>query len=418
LDIYKKIYKMYDLILWNCLKAASVSFIAYFIIFGAFPISGRTVKQQQVVDPKPTVNMLSDSIPLEEECSEQKVADPKPTVSDDNTIRLEEECSDTTASLSDEMAMCYICMDDDKEDMIQLTSCQHSAHVGCIRSQLQAKWTGKRISFGYMTCGECRMPLAHPDLTEDIESHDVLKRQVEMLCYNKCQEDDLLESILEEMKPSSEDANENGGELPLPGEVPDRPDAAVVARCAEILSCFLCSQCDTPFCGGRVDCAEDAALDVSKLMCPSCAFEEPLPMCFTEEEEEAFIIASASSDKTCQCSNSKLNGKCYEHGYKFAIYKCDSCCAVATWDCRTNHYCERCHSQAYDEKNYPCPGKESCPLGIDHPPNTSAVHGNNDDGFVLGCSKCFLGADQLEDSFAMASDDSAVNAVAHWDGRF
>ena len=107
-------------------------------------------------------------------------------------------------------------------------------------------------------------------------------------------------------------------------------------------------------------------------------------------------------------------GKCKVHGYKAAIYKCDSCCSVATFDCRSNHYCSSCHNRPHEAKNNPCPGPELCPLGIPHPPNKSGIHGQVDFGFVIGCSRCFSGADDL----VLQHDSSAVEGVEHWRERF
>ena len=289
--------------------------------------------------------------------------------------------------------MCYICMNDDSSDMICLTSCQHTMHLDCLRGQLAARWTGKRISFGYLTCGECRVPIAHPSIDHDIESHLQLKQRVERLCIDKYVEDGYMDPISQEVKPSA-----------------DQPVEAIDANhpAVSLLACFMCVSCDQPFCGGRVDCAEDAELDASSLCCPSCAFDAQ--KCTTDN-----IAASASS--LSQAAPSSWLGKCVEHGYVYAVYKCDSCCAVATWDCRSNHYCERCHNLAGSAKNYPCPGRALCPLGIEHPPNQPGVHGEIDNGFVIGCTKCFLGPD-LESSFTLASDSSAEEAAHHWNERF
>lgn len=77
------------------------------------------------------------------------------------------------------------------------------------------------------------------------------------------------------------------------------------------------------------------------------------------------------------------------HGHSFAMYKCDSCCSVAIWNCFSNRYCERCHNEASEPKDYPCPGPGLCPLGCDHPPNRSAIHCQGDEAsFVIGCRAC------------------------------
>ena len=133
-----------------------------------------------------------------------------------------------------------------------------------------------------------------------------------------------------------------------------------------------------------------------------------------------------------------LDRKCRKHGYKYAVYKCDSCCAVATFDCRSNHFCGRCHTNPYNDKDYPCPGgPDKCPLGICHPPNGVGYHGKGPDGkgdcdpgYVIGCVRCFAG-DDSDDSSAKSSADQVdggapenaiwlggVQQSSHWEARF
>merc|ERR1712050_566453 len=90
-------------------------------------------------------------------------------------------------------------------------------------------------------------------------------------------------------------------------------------------------------------------------------------------------------------SAARLNDhRCMVHGHQYAMFKCDSCCAVATWNCYSNHYCERCHQQASEAKHYPCPGPALCPLGMPHPRNLEGVHGLGCvTSFVIGCTACF-----------------------------
>jgi hypothetical protein len=266
---------------------------------------------------------------------------------------------------------CYICLGDEKDGMITLWSCKHSVHQSCVKGQLSAGWTGNRISFGFMSCGECRIPIFHRKLKKELAEHYKLKRRVEAICYSKCLEDNIFADLR---------------------AIARRNKAEAKAICVSKMSCFLCSTCDKPFCAGQVNCADDSEIDVSTLNCESCAFEV---------QQQA--LKKHAED---------WRGKCLEHGYKFAMYKCDSCCAMATFDCRSNHYCARCHNNAYSEKNYPCSGPDTCPLGIDHPPNQGAVHGEDRGefiaGFVVGCFRCFTQSEQEPD----------FNADPVWEARF
>jgi hypothetical protein len=266
---------------------------------------------------------------------------------------------------------CYICMGDEQEQLITLKSCGHFVHQDCIKGQIAAGWTGKRISFGFLSCGECRTPIYHKKLSQVLAPHLKLKKEVEEICYSKCLEDDIIDNLEFKLKENNKKTKE---------------------ECLNILSCFICTKCNKPFSGGRMDCADDNDLDVSTIKCPSCAFDE------VEQKD-------SESDK--------WRGKCRNHGYKYALYKCDSCCAVATFDCRSNHYCTRCHDQAYSKKDYPCPGLDKCPLGIEHPPNQNAIHGEDRgefiEGFVIGCYKCFTQSDIELNGFSNESQ---------WEARF
>ena len=266
---------------------------------------------------------------------------------------------------------CYICLEEEDTKMLTLQSCSHSVHQECIKEQLAAGWTGKRISFGYMSCGECRNPLFHRKIKRILAPHYQLKQKVEQISYLKCLEDNIFAGLKKKVR---------------------QHDTGIKEQCVETLACFLCTACQQPFCGGRVSCSDDSNLDVSTLTCESCAFE---------------VQQQAQTER-----DNSWRGKCSTHGYKYAMYKCDSCCAMATFDCRSNHYCARCHDKAYSAKEFPCPGPELCPLGIDHPPNQTAIHGENQGefiaGFVVGCFKCFTQSEQEPD----------MQAEEVWQSRF
>merc|ERR1719221_332260 len=116
----------------------------------------------------------------------------------------------------------------------------------------------------------------------------------------------------------------------------------VSAQAEKVMGVYMCYDCREPYCGGRVDCAEQQDLEVENLCCRECEW-----MKVAEVEDR----------------------RCMEHGHQFAVFKCDSCCSPAVWNCFGHHYCERCHNDPYNDKYYPCPGPGLCPLGIPHPPN-------------------------------------------------
>jgi hypothetical protein len=163
------------------------------------------------------------------------------------------------------------------------------------------------------------------------------------------------------------------------------------------LAFYKCVDCKLPYCGGLVSCAAEMEIDVEQLRCQSCSFNKLAP-----------VPAPAPEQKEAPVSNMKLfpdgspNMRCLDHGYKYAVFKCDSCCKMATYDCMWNHYCDRCHDIASQPKDFPCPGEKDCPLGIKHPPNLPAPYNGKEHSpvpFVLGCLKC-IGIDQVTQQYA------------------
>lgn len=234
--------------------------------------------------------------------------------------------------------------------------CSHDFCKDCLKGQLAARWSGPRVVFGYLNCALCRAPLEHAELEELLAEHQALRQRVVNIAAFKFREDGLVSDLVKALGREASDE-----------EVRLRAEAAMAV--------FMCNDCSKPYCGGRADCA--ALLDE----------------CATEQERrchECEWAALAAAD----------DRRCMPHGHRYAIYKCDSCCAVAVWCCDGHHYCQRCHNNPFSDKDFPCPGPERCPLGIPHPRN---MPGNINDSmerpsFVLGCSAC-LGpaADQQAD---------------------
>jgi len=139
-----------------------------------------------------------------------------------------------------------------------------------------------------------------------------------------------------------------------------------------------CDLCKQPEIAGKLSCAEEMDIDLNaEFICGACEWGH----------KEA------------------KDHRCFKHGKQFAMFKCDSCCNVATWDCFSNHYCNRCHDIAGASKFFPCPGKDKCPLGVAHPTNSHGRHGESDLGFVLGCFKCVDPNYEVNDSYQDGAPD-------------
>jgi len=235
---------------------------------------------------------------------------------------------------------CAICMCNECDTLLQ---CGHAFHLSCLEMQLKTKWTGVRISFDFLGCAICRQRMKHSSkyLAQSITDMENLEVNIQKMAVEKAKEEDITNGL-------------EGNEL--------------LEHAMKVLAYYMCVQCQQPFCGGLVSCAADIEIDTSSLRCQSCIFQSD---------------AAKNKDEIPDL-------KCKIHGYKSAMFKCDSCCSIATYDCIYNHYCDRCHGQASAAKDYPCPGPDKCPLGIRHPPNEAAVHCSQPYPvpFVIGCMKC------------------------------
>jgi len=141
---------------------------------------------------------------------------------------------------------------------------------------------------------------------------------------------------------------------------------------------MMCDCCKQPVIAGKMNCAEELNIDLeAKYVCDACEW----------------------------ANKEAKDHRCFKHGKKYAMFKCDSCCHVATWDCFSNHYCERCHDMACETKHFPCPGKDKCPLGVAHPKNSHGRHGESNLGFVVGCFKCVDPNYEINDSYSAGAPD-------------
>jgi hypothetical protein len=262
-------------------------------------------------------------------------------------------------------ATCIVCGDEHTDNApVAKQECGHGYCEDCLTGQLNAGLSGKRLAFNYLCCAGCRRDFVLVMVPEFVRmltacvfaEHLALKETVRRLALAKFNEEGT--ALITELKEKKR----------LPVDRDATPEELSVAA-LETMAIYSCVECLQPFCGGRISCSEDMEMDASDMRCQSCTWT---------------LMAS------------QADHRCFQHGYKHAVFKCDSCCAVANWDCGWHHYCERCHGQASQPKNYPCPGPEKCPLGLPHPPNQAADFGKANDTnfqipFVVGCLVCAAG---------------------------
>jgi len=211
-----------------------------------------------------------------------------------------------------------------------------------------------------MECGLCKDWISHPSLSDLIDpilklQEDIKKKSLQRLEYEGLH--------------NSDDISKEGGRFYK------NPQGFALHHFAY----YPCFKCAKPYFGGQVRCGAGGA---------------------GAEQQNQAGAAGAGGQNQAQsfdashlvcggCSGVK-DQKCPVHGSDFIEHKCQYCCSLASWFCwGTTHFCDSCHtkqvkgdyvSQYPKDKLPKCPGKDKCPLKIDHPPNGEA--------FILGCALC------------------------------
>eukprot|EP01083_Nonionella_stella_P080121 219972_1 len=259
---------------------------------------------------------------------------------------LNKKClSKKAAAELTENEFCNICFVDELRaaPCVQLR-CGHYFHFSCVLHKIAGKWPSARITFGFLNCPLCKEEIHHPALDAVTKEYYDLKREIERDGLERIKMEGL-ENDQRLMDPNSQYYNN------------------VSKYAFDRLAFYICSKCAHPYFGGMKECEQaDQAERYKKedLVCGSCA--------------------------------SGPNGKsCKKHGKKYITYKCKFCCSVGTWYCwGSTHFCDSCHKiqEGGDYLNRKpiselpkCPGKDKCPLGVEHPPN-------GEKEFSLGCVVC------------------------------
>ena len=77
---------------------------------------------------------------------------------------LEEDCPDASPKL-DGGDLCGICYVEELRaggPVVQLSSCGHAYHLSCVLEKIHKKWSGTRITFGFLDCSTCKQTMDHP----------------------------------------------------------------------------------------------------------------------------------------------------------------------------------------------------------------------------------------------------------------
>ncbi|KAJ4457174.1 putative E3 ubiquitin-protein ligase MYCBP2 [Paratrimastix pyriformis] len=202
---------------------------------------------------------------------------------------------------------CNICFIDQlgAAPCIQLR-CGHIFHLRCVREKIAKRWTGYRITFGFLECPLCKQPFEHPALAGDLAPVLELRQKVQV----------------------------HMARLP-----PFRwAFCSVPAFAMHKMAFFLCSRCHKPYFSGAAQCQEAVDFNPDELVCAGCS------------------APAAGGEASCP-----------SHGTDFIQYKCRYCCSVACWFCwGTHHFCDPCHRKAGTLRNLKSV-PNVCTCGKSHP---------------------------------------------------
>mmetsp|Transcript_12763 Transcript_12763/g.50966 ORF Transcript_12763/g.50966 Transcript_12763/m.50966 type:complete len:819 (+) Transcript_12763:60-2516(+) len=254
---------------------------------------------------------------------------------------LHEDCATTDVTAED---YCNICWVESLGSAPALRlRCGHVFHHACVCKKLAERWPSPRITFGFWNCPLCKEKMQHAALEADLAPIERLHEEI-------------IGKALQRLKFENLDKSEEI--IKKSGKYYRNPTGYAMDRFA-YYPCFICKKA---YFGGQRRC--DAG-----------------------DRAEAF----KPEDLVCGgCSGADASDNCPKHGKEFMEHKCQYCCAVATWYCWGKvHFCDACHTRQqkgdyiskYPREKLPvCPGKERCPLQLDHPPNG--------DPYCLGCVIC------------------------------
>ena len=269
---------------------------------------------------------------------------------------LHEDCDNEAAPFhgSDFCSICWV--EDLQAAPCVLLACGHVFHYACAVRGIDGKWSGDRITFGYLDCPLCKVQMKHPLLAPIMEPHLKLFDKIRSNAVARLKIDGMLKDE----------------KLITPG-TPYYKNPELYAM--HSFAYYVCFKCKQSYFGGRRNCEQNLVenRDPSEMVCFDCGDVPKV-----------------------ECKSSK------EHA-EFHEWKCRYCCSIAIWFCWGNtHFCEPCHQRAYEFKKIPasklpkCMGKEQCPLRCDHPPAGAE--------FSLGCGICNNDASMKRGGKAIGKD--------------
>mmetsp|Transcript_34298 Transcript_34298/g.58730 ORF Transcript_34298/g.58730 Transcript_34298/m.58730 type:complete len:467 (+) Transcript_34298:30-1430(+) len=269
--------------------------------------------------------------------------------------RISELGEDNTSQINVE-DFCNICWTEELgEHPCLKLKCGHIFHAHCIKNKLAIRWeAGGPVNLSFMDCPLCKAPIQWPAICQPQVNN--LRELLEM-------RQDLQYRCLQQIKNLGDE---------IPEEIRNASEEEQFNYARGKLNFYECYKCKSFYYGGKRECDAAAAGRNDDN-------EEG------EREQEPILDPTALVCGGCR-------GTCSTHGSEHMVFKCRFCCSVASYFCFGHtHFCPSCHTKPWNivsQNNYQfivgklplCPGKDECPLGIEHPPNGEE--------YVLGCACC------------------------------
>ncbi|PRP86175.1 hypothetical protein PROFUN_05691 [Planoprotostelium fungivorum] len=209
--------------------------------------------------------------------------------------------------------------------------CGHIFHSHCVKEKIDKKWSGARITFGFLDCPLCKQSMKHPSIEKQIDPMQQLHKHVS-------------ERAVERLKLNHDDKN------PVLSDVHSQFYENVSKYAMYKYSYFPCSRCKKPYFGGERACEAEREYKPEELVCPGCTAP---------------------------------GSECPTHGNEYIEYKCKFCCSMAVWYCwGSTHFCEACHQQATVISVKPRHQLPACNCNKKHPPNGEE--------YCMGCTMCHV----------------------------
>ena len=237
--------------------------------------------------------------------------------------------------------------------MLEL-SCGHYMHYFCVKTRLETKWIGPKITFNHCLCPSCNKWFDCPSVPE---IHKMIEE-------NKKLYEEIKEMSLKRLKFEGLDKDPRLSDRSSPWF--GKMEEFALKR----LSYYMCYVCKKPYFAGRRECGNDPNMN-------------------NDDPNKKFDPKDCVCGKDANLSGVAGKTDCPKHGKEFIEYKCKFCCKIASWFCwGTTHFCEDCHKRQcngdyvskYTKDRLPKCNKATCEVGGNHPPNGEE--------YALGCSAC------------------------------